>query len=157
MPQKQRTARPPPCSRILTGAGAIEHGGKQRHNHGTSSERGPGHAGDGRDIEHSSPREERGSGKWYDRALPPTWTPVPQCPVSSACESTAHERTMPGSVKHTSHGPFRSRRGPLLTQPFTIKQGKSIVLNPDSIPLFPGIIAAVALAIIVVAKGWWRA
>lgn len=30
-------------------------------------------------------------------------------------------------------------------------------LNPDIIPLFPGLIVGVALCIVVVAKGWWRA
>ncbi|MDQ1169578.1 hypothetical protein QE392_001382 [Microbacterium proteolyticum] len=31
------------------------------------------------------------------------------------------------------------------------------MLAPDTIPLFPGLIVGVALSIIVVAKGWWRA
>lgn len=30
-------------------------------------------------------------------------------------------------------------------------------LNPDTIPLVPGLIVGVALAIVVIAEGWWRA
>lgn len=111
-------------------AGTTEYGGKQRHNHSrTTGTRG----GRPRNRTLVAPRAS-GSRLVVRPGAIPHMEPAAQCPVSSACESTAHsDRCLAPSSKR-SCGPFPSWRGPLLPQPFTIKQNEADMPTPTASP-----------------------